>query len=174
MIIGMPNVHRRTTERFSPEIGDSALHKHPLSRNTSGNIGTVRHRLVLADIKWAQYRGLGRAVAFAMIDRIDQHRNPEHVGQQDKLLPARAALLANAGQEIDRITPLVKGEIGFADEVVQRPDQFLHEEFDAPVRRLLKATYDGGSKFGLVELGHFSVLQVRLSRGGKPTPAAPQ
>ena len=76
MIIGMPNVHRRTTERFTPEIGDPALHKHPLSRNTSGNIGAVRHRLVLADIKRAQNRGLGRAVAFAMIDGIDQHRNP--------------------------------------------------------------------------------------------------
>jgi len=59
-------------------------------------------------------------------------------------------------------------------EFVQRPDQFLHEKFDAPVRRLLKAAYDGGGKFGLVELGHFRVLRVTLSRGGKPTPAAAQ
>src|SRR3954470_3359332 len=130
MIIGMPNVHNHITDRFTSEIFYSVLHKHALSRKTRRNIGAVWHRLVLAYIKRAQNRGLGRAVAFAMIDGIDQHRNPEHIGQQDELLPARAALLANAGQEIDGVTLLVKGEIGFADELVQRSNQFLHEKFD--------------------------------------------
>ena len=80
------------------------------------DIGAVRHRLVLADIERAEHGGLGGAVALAMVHRIDQHRNPEHVRQQDEFLPGRRAFLADAGQKIDRIAPFVEGEIGLADD----------------------------------------------------------
>jgi len=103
----------------------------------------VRHRPVFADIERAEHRGLGGAIALAMVHRIDQHGDPEHVRQQDELLPGRRAFLAGTGQEIDRVTPFVEAEIGLAHEVVQRFHQFLQQKFDARVRRLLKAADHG-------------------------------
>ena len=109
---------------------------------------------MLTDIERAKHGGLGGAIALAMVHRIDQHGNPEHIRQQDEFLPARGAFLPGAGQKLDRVTPLVEGEIGLADEIVQRLNQFFHQEFNARVRRLLKAADDGSGQFGVVELGH--------------------
>ena len=138
VIVGVPDVDRHARQRLALEIGDAALHEHPLARQLGRDVGAVRHRLVLADIERAEHGGLGGAIALAVVDRIDQHRNPEHVRQQDELLPGRGAFLADAGQKIDRITPFVEGEIGLADEIVQRLHQFFHQEFDPRIRRLLE------------------------------------
>src|SRR4051812_20984987 len=164
----MPDIDRHACQRFTIEVGHSALYEHPLSGKLPGNIRAVRHRLVLANVKRPKHRGLGGALAVAMIDGIDQHGNAEHVRQQNEFLPARAALLADAGQEIDRVTPFVESEIRLADEVMQRPDQFLHQEFDSRVRRLLEAAHNGGSKLGIAELGHCWFLRVSF-RGLVPT-----
>ena len=43
---------------------------------------------MFADVERAEHGGLGRAVTLAMVHRIDQHGNPEHVRQQDEFLPA--------------------------------------------------------------------------------------
>ena len=114
----------------------------------------MRHRLVFADIERAEHGGLGGAVALAVVHRVDQHRDPEHVGQKDELLPGRRAFLADAGQEFDRIVPFVEAEIGLADEIVQRLYELFHQELDTRVRRLLEAADHGGGEFGVVELGH--------------------
>ena len=121
----------------------------------------MRHRLVLADIERPEHRGLGGAVALAMVDRIDQHRDPEHVGQQDELLPARRAFLAGPGQEIDRLLPFLEGEIGLADVVVQRA---------APVRCIRNFSRGSGVSSKLCDrplrsvrsrrIGAFSVLSA--------------
>jgi hypothetical protein len=95
-----------------------------------------------------------------VVDGIDQHRNPEHVRQQDELLPARGAFLADAGQEIDRVFPFAEGKVGPANIVVQRLYQFFHQKLDTRVRRLVKAADHGGGEFGVVELGHVAVLRV--------------
>jgi len=116
---------------------------------------------VLPDIERAEHGRLGGAIALAMVDRIDQHRNPEYVRQQDELLPGRAAFLPDPGQKIDRMSPFVEAEIGLADEIVQRLHQLFHQEFDPRVGRLLKTADDGGGEFGVVELGHRSILGVR-------------
>ncbi len=159
VVVGVPDVHRHPRQRSALEVGDTALHEHALARQLGRDVGAVRHRLVLADIERAEHGRLGGAIALAMVDRIDQHRNPEYVRQQDELLPGRAAFLPDAGQKIDRIPPFVEAEIGLADEIVQRLHQFFHQEFDPRVGRLLKTADDGGGEFGVVELGHRSILE---------------
>src|ERR1700727_3048750 len=115
----------------------------------------MRHRLVFADIERPKHGGLRRAFALPVIDGVHQHRDTEHVGKQDELLPGSRAFLADAGEEIDRIFPFAEGEIGFADELVQRLGQFLHQEFDPRILHLLKTVNDGSGEFDVVELGHF-------------------
>ncbi len=115
----------------------------------------MRHLLVLADIERTEHGGLRRALAFPVVHGIDQHRHAHDVGQQDEFLPDRGALLSGAGQEIDRVLPLLEGEIGLAHEVVQRLHQFLQQEFGPLVRRVLKTLDHGGGEVVFVELGHF-------------------
>ena len=115
----------------------------------------MRRHLVLADIERAEHRGLGGALALPVVDGIDQHRNAEHVGEQDELLPDRGALLTGPGQIVDRIFPLLEGEIGPADIIVQRFHQFLQQEFGARIRRIVEAADHGGGQFGFAELAHF-------------------
>ena len=151
----MPDVDRHIRQRLALEVGDAALHEHPLARQIGRDIGAMRRHLVLADIERAEHRGLGGALALPVVDGIDQHRHAEHVGEQDEFLTDRGALLAGAGQEIDRIFPLLEGEIGLADIVVERLHQFLQQEFGARIRRLVETADHGGGEFGLIELGHF-------------------
>src|ERR1700730_8559363 len=160
----MPDVDRDASQRLTLEVRHAALHEHPLARLIGRDIGAVRHLLVFADIERTKHGGLGRAVTLAMVHRIDQHRNPEHVRQQDELLPCVGACLADAGQEIDGVAPLVEGEVGLAHIVVQRLHELFHQEFDTLVRRLLETADNGGGKFGIVELGHMAVLRVTRSR----------
>jgi hypothetical protein len=76
VIVGVPDVDRHARKRFALQVGDAALHKHRFAGQIGGDIGAMRHRLVLADIERAEHGGLGRAVALAMVHRIDQHRDP--------------------------------------------------------------------------------------------------
>src|SRR5665213_298276 len=157
----MPDVDGNAGQRLAREIGDAALHEHPFARQFGRNVGAMRLQLVLADIERAEHRGLAGAVALAMVHRVDQHGDPEHIRQQDELLPGRGAFLADPGQEFDRIIPLVEGQAGLADIAVHRLYQFFQQEFDARVWRLLKTVDHGGGEFGLIELGHLAVLRVR-------------
>jgi hypothetical protein len=150
----VPNVHRHACQRLAREVGDAALHEHPLARQRGRDIGAMRRHLVLADIERAEHRGLGGALALPVVDGIDQHRHAEHIGEQDELLPDRSALLTGPGQEIDRIFPFLESKIGPADIVVQRFHQFLQQEFGARIRRIVETADHGGGQFGLVELRH--------------------
>ena len=133
----------------------------------------MRRHLVLADIERAEHRGLGGALALPVVDGIDQHRHANHVGKQDELLPDRGALLACPGQEIDRIFPLLEGEIGLANIVVQRLHQFLQQEFGARIRRIVETADHGGGQFGFAKLAHFSVLRDRRRLAAAYTSAPP-
>ncbi len=114
----------------------------------------MRHLFVLADIERAEHRGLGRAVALAMVHGVDQHRHAHHVGQKNEFLPDRRALLTRAGEEVDRVFPLLKGKIGLAHIIVKRFDELLQQEFRPRIWRVLKALDDGSGQIGFTELGH--------------------
>ena len=152
----MPDIHRNARQRFTLEIGDAALHEHPLSRQIGRNIGAMRHQLVLADIERAEHRSLGGAVALAMVDRIDQHRNPEHVREQDELLPGRTCISARCGSEN-------RSRSSHSSKVRSVLRTKSCSDFTSSCSRNLargsgvssKAADNGGGKFGVVELWHF-------------------
>ena len=75
----MPDVDRNIGERLAVEVGDATLHEHPLAGQIGRDVGAVRHDLVFADIERAEHGGLGGALAFPVVDGVDQHRDPEHV-----------------------------------------------------------------------------------------------
>ena len=119
VIVGVPDVDRHAGERLAAEVGDPALHEHPLALQLGRNVRAVRHHLVFPDIEGAEHGGLGGAFALPVVDRIDQHGNAEHVGEQDELLADRGAFLPGTGQKIDRKFPFLEGQIGPAHIIVQ-------------------------------------------------------
>jgi hypothetical protein len=58
-----------------------------------------------------------------VVDGLHQHRDAEHVGEQDELLPRAVALVAGGGEKRDRLRPLALGELDILDERVQVPNQ---------------------------------------------------
>ncbi len=151
----MPDIDGDARQRLASKIRNTALHEHPLAGKLCRDVGAVRRHLVLADIERAEHGSLGGAFPLAVIDRIDQHRHPEHVGQQNELLADRRAFLAGAGEEVDRVFPFLEGEIGLLDIGVQRFYEFLQQEFGPRIRRVVKTADHGFGELGFVELGHF-------------------
>jgi hypothetical protein len=154
----VPDIDRNIRQRLAVEISDPSLYEHFLAFEIGRHIRSMRHHLVLADIERPEHGGFGRALAFAVIDGIDQHRDAEHVGEQDEFLPAGRAFLADSGEEIDRIFPFGESEIGLSNEGVQRFDQLFHQELDPRFLHFLETLDNGGGEFGLVELGHLRTV----------------
>ena len=71
-----------------------------------------------------------------MIDRVDQHRDAERVGQEDELLTLVGAHLTRAGQERDRLLPLGAGRLELAHYRVQVGGD--HVEYPARARILTR------------------------------------
>jgi hypothetical protein len=67
--------------------------------------------------------GLGTAVHRRVGEALDEHRHPEHVGEQNELLPGGVAALPGVGQEPDAGRPLLPGEPDVLDERVSVTDE---------------------------------------------------
>src|SRR5437868_1588352 len=50
------------------------------------------------DVERAEHRRLGRPRRLAVVDRVDQHRDAERVGEEDELLALVVGLLAGLGE----------------------------------------------------------------------------
>ncbi len=74
---------------------------------------------MLADIERPEHRRLCGPLTLPVVDGIDQHRDAQHVREQNEFLPDRRAFLARACQEVDRHFPFAESEIGPANIVVQ-------------------------------------------------------
>ena len=53
-----------------------------------------------------------------VVDRVDEHRCAQHVGEQNELLTSTVAEPAHLGQEFDTAVPFMLGWFDFADEAV--------------------------------------------------------
>jgi hypothetical protein len=76
-----------------------------------------------------KHRRFGRAGRFAVVDRVDQHRHAEHVGQQDEFLPPFVAHVAGVGEEHDRLEPFVLGRFDLLHRLVQLAGDHFHDGF---------------------------------------------
>jgi hypothetical protein len=97
---------------------------------------------------------LDRAAWRAVVDRVDQNRHAQRVGQEDEFLALFGARLAHGGEEADRGHPLLLGQLDLAHEVVQMPDQRGHDGLEA---RIVAAGEPPDHRLGqgvFVELSH--------------------
>ena len=99
----------------------------------------------------SQDSALRRIANWRVVERIDERRHAEHVGEEDKLLAERGARLAGTGEEVDRAHPFVRGEAALPtiimaspaegnqqdalclrDELMELANEILEDEPDAP------------------------------------------
>ena len=109
----------------------------------------------LRNIERAEDCVFGRAARPAVVDRIDQHRHPKNVGQQDKLLAPFGAHLPGVGQEIDRCQPLLVGRLDFLDCGMQVLDQHRHDLAQPWINVGAHAGVDHVDRGGFLEVGIF-------------------
>ena len=107
-----------TPSAMSPPIGISG---ESSTKNGPKTVDSVRLRVV------------------RRVDRDGQHREPEDVGEQDELLAAVVGDVPDAGQELDRLRPLLLGQPDVAGERVQVGDERLQDLARARIGRLVEA-----------------------------------
>jgi hypothetical protein len=107
----------------------------------------------LHHVERAEHGRLGRDAELPVRDRLDQHRQPEDVGQQDELLPLVVGLLPHPGQEVDRLLPLRDRQLNVAGERVQVPHQRDQDLAEPRLRVGPQRLDDGVSRGFLSEIG---------------------
>src|SRR5208337_5495819 len=86
-------------------------------------------------IERAEHCRIGQSRSGRVVHSVDQHRNPEDIGEQDELLAVLGAHLASLSEKLDRVSPLLVTERRLAEDRMQVPDQHLHHLAHARVRR---------------------------------------
>ena len=105
-----------------------------------------------------------RAGNAAIVDVVHQHGDAERVRQQDELLALVVALMADGGQVLDRLEPLLAVRLHFADEGMQVLDGRLHHLAQARVRNVLVALEDFLGEFfaGFQGHGALPIFRARM------------
>jgi nucleotide-binding universal stress UspA family protein len=106
------------------------------------------------DVERAEDRGLGAALRLVVVHRHGEHRQAQHVGQQDEFLPLVVALLAGAGEEVDALEPLGLGQLHLAREGVQVLHQAGHDLLQPRIGRVGEPGHDGLGDVVLGEVAH--------------------
>lgn len=79
-------------------------------------------------VEGPQHGALCRAGRLRVVDRVNEQREPEDVGEEDEFLSVWGAGLAGRGQEVDAGAPLGCREPGLTREIVHVGDQAGEEE----------------------------------------------
>jgi hypothetical protein len=66
-----------------------------------------------------------------VVEPDDEHREPEHVREQDELLPLVVGDVAGARQEVDPREPLLLGQADLGGERVQVADEAVRDRLEA-------------------------------------------
>src|SRR5262245_16275580 len=121
--IGLPDVDPGIRYRDTLVIGDGAGDQAGLSVVDAGDVVTECALRRDDYVEWAfNCRLSGYAVGF-VVQRVDEHRHAQNVGQEDELLTGGCAGLAGVGKELDRTRPFLLAEADFLDEGMQVVDK---------------------------------------------------
>ena len=104
-------------------------HGSPLKPSAMSSPFSKRRRAL--DEERAEDRRLRRLRRAPVVDPDDQHREPEHVGEQHELLALVVGDVARAGEEVDPREPLLLGQLHLGRERVQMPDEALRDRLEA-------------------------------------------
>ncbi len=110
----------------------------------------------------AEDRVLGGAGRTPVIDRVNQHRQAERIGQKDELLPLLRADLPGPCQKIDAEVPFILGQVDFAREVVEMLDEASHHLCQARIHILAHSGVDGRNRVLLGEKAGWRRARARL------------
>ena len=153
LVVGLPHVEGGAGQRGAVDRDDPAGDHARRAGAHQVDVVAEREDGRLDHVERAEHGRLGRDAELAVGDRLDQHRQAEDVRQQDELLPVVVALVAGAGEEVDRLLPLGDGQLDVAGERVQ----VLHErgeDLAQPwVRVRAEGLDDGVSRGFLGEIG---------------------
>jgi len=100
------------------------------------------------DVERPEDGRLRRAGRAWVLERVDQHRDPERVGPEDELLAVLVGDLARGRERGDRGAPLVLAQPDLGHEGVQMADERLHDLAQAGVVAAREARLDGGGDVG--------------------------
>ncbi len=78
-------------------------------------------------MKWSHHRRRRRASGKPVVDRVDQHADAEHVGEENEFVPLFGRELPRLREPVHGGQPLVLLQVHFADKAVQMLDERLHD-----------------------------------------------
>ncbi len=123
LVVGLPHVDGGAGQRGAVDRDDPAGDHARRAGAHQVDVVAERADRRLHHVERAEHRRLGRDAELPVGDRLDQHRQPEDVRQQDELLPLVVALVPGPGEEVDRRLPLGDRQLDVAGERVQVPDE---------------------------------------------------
>jgi DNA-binding transcriptional LysR family regulator len=143
-----------------------------VARGARGAVGHVVALLVFGralEVEGAEHRGLGAAGGLVVVHGDGQHRQAQHVRQQDELLALVVALLAGGREVLDALEPLGLGELHLAREGVQVLHQAGHDLVQARIGRVGEAREHGLRDVVLVQVAHRGVsMESRVTAHCRP------
>jgi hypothetical protein len=176
VIAGLPHLDPGAGHRAAIDIGHAAAHNRRVALAVEIDVGAIGIVGRAGDVEGPQ-NGVGRgARRAAVVDRVDQHRHPENIGQQDEFLTPVAAHMARPRQEGDALLPFLMAWLDLFDEGVEVADQRAHHRAEpfvlgaghARVHHLVRAFFveiarnlTGAS--GIIVFGHRLPLRRRFS-----------
>jgi hypothetical protein len=130
-VVGLPHVEHSARNRPAFSVEDPARDRHVLALAIEADIRPHRQFGRAGHMKRAQHCAFRSSGGSAIVDRVDQHRHAQNVGEQDELLPPIVAHVSRPGQELDRFKPFVLRRLDFLDGLVQLARNDGHRVFEA-------------------------------------------
>src|SRR4029077_9902543 len=81
---------------------------------------------LMPGIERSEDRGVSDAGTRYIVDRVNQHRNPQNVREQDEFLTVIGTHLPGTGEEVDGLPPLTLRQLRFPDDRMKVPDNDRH------------------------------------------------
>ena len=153
-VVGLPDVDFGGGDGLAFGVEDAPAHEHGFAFLVEADVGAHCQLRRAVDMKGTEHGRFRGARRLAVIDGVDQHRYPQHIGKQDKFLAPVVALVAGGSEELDGLQPFVLAGFELFDRRVQVLDQYADDLPQAWVGVGGDAADDdfGGIGFGEVAL----------------------
>lgn len=131
--VRLPDVDLAAGDRLPRRVAQRAHHQARLARRVGRDGAAVGQVERLVRVEGPEHRALGALARFRVVDRVDEQREAEDVGQEDEFLADIVAHLSRRGEELQASHPFFRAETRLACKVVQMRYQSLEDEFEARV-----------------------------------------
>ena len=154
-VVGLPDVDLGGIYGITFYVEDAAAHEHGLAFLVEADVGTHCQLRRAVDMKGTEHGRLRGARRLAVVDGVDQHRYPQHIGEQDKFLAPVVALVTGGSEELDGLQPFFLTRF----ELFDRRVQVLNEHADdLPQARVGVGGDAADDDFGGVSLGEVALF----------------